>query len=112
MRLPPGGGPLVELRCIQFGGANHVGWLAPDPHHPNEVAVAVDGCIHCYDVTTGERTRTVEGAVPPGSLVRCLSWNTNKPWFIASAGDDCKVKIWDLRRPTSPVKILDGHTHW
>ena len=50
--------------------------------------------------------------MPPGCCVRAVSFNSNKPWHLASGGDDYKVKVWDLRRPTTPVKILDGHTHW
>ena len=50
--------------------------------------------------------------MPPGCCVRAVSFNSNKPWHLASGGDDHKVKLWDLRRPAAPVKILDGHTHW
>lgn len=41
-----------------------------------------------------------------------VSYNVNKPMHLATGGDDMRVKVWDLRRPDMPVKILEGHTHW
>ena len=97
----------------------YCGGVAWDPHHPSEVAVAADSSVHCWDVRSGDRLRTIANAVPSGLCVRSISFNPNKPWHVATAGDDFRVKIWDLRRlggPVSansaPVKVLDGHTHW
>jgi WD40 repeat protein len=122
-------GPAVALPDVTFSGG-----LAWDPHRPGEVAVAADSSVHVWDVRTpgGDRLRSLVHAVPPGLCVRALSWNPNKPWHLATAGDDFRVKVWDMRRlggsgtggsgggaaaasvPASvtPVKVLDGHTHW
>jgi WD40 repeat protein len=89
-----------------------IGGVSWDALHPNEVAIACDSSIHVWDTRSKERTKTIEHAVPAGCCVRAVSYNTNKPWHLASGGDDYKVKLWDLRRPTAPIKILDGHTHW
>ena len=97
---------------INTGDASFIGAVAWDPHHANEVAIAADSSIRCWDVRSGERLRSVEAATPPGACVRSLSYNPNKPWHLASAGDDFRVKLWDLRRLGKPLKILDGHTHW
>ncbi len=41
-----------------------------------------------------------------------MDFNPNKPLSIISAGDDRKIKFWDLRNLTMPVKVLEGHSHW
>ena len=76
------------------------------------MAIAADSSILCWDLRTGERPRGIPHAVPAGSCVRALTYNPNKPWHLASGGDDFRVKVWDVRKPATPVKILDGHTHW
>ncbi|KAK2489970.1 hypothetical protein MC885_006069 [Smutsia gigantea] len=47
-----------------------------------------------------------------GQLVRDLDVNPNKQYYLASCGDDCKVKFWDTRNATEPVKTLEEHSHW
>ncbi|RLW12303.1 hypothetical protein DV515_00000740 [Chloebia gouldiae] len=47
-----------------------------------------------------------------GQLVRDLDFNPNKQYYLASCGDDCKVKFWDTRNVTEPVKTLEEHSHW
>jgi WD40 repeat protein len=104
-----------ELGCARLDrDASFCGGVAWDPHHPSEVAVAADGEVVVWDVKSGDRARAVGEAVEgsSGGVVRALSYNTNKPWMLATAGDDYRVKLWDLRKCAAPVKILDGHTHW
>jgi hypothetical protein len=118
---------LVNSATLPTPDVSFVGGAAADPHHPSEVAVAADSSVFCWDLRSGEKLRAITAAVPQGGLVRALSYNPNKPWHLATAGDDGRVKVWDLRRlgggggggraggggnaPT-PVKVLDGHTHW
>lgn len=47
-----------------------------------------------------------------GQLVRDLDFNPNKQYYLASCGDDCRVKFWDTRNVTEPVKTLEEHSHW
>lgn len=44
--------------------------------------------------------------------VRDLDYNPNKPFCLATCGEDRLIKFWDLRRPNAPVKIIVGHDHW
>jgi hypothetical protein len=108
------GGRLAESSCARFESeASFVGGVAWDPHHPAEVAVATDGEVNVWDVRSSERARSIAEAVSvTAGCVRGLSYNPNKPWHLASCGDDNRVKIWDLRRCAAPVKILDGHSSW
>lgn len=47
-----------------------------------------------------------------GQLVRDLDFNPNKQYYLATCGDDCKVKFWDTRNVTEPVRTLEEHSHW
>lgn len=47
-----------------------------------------------------------------GQLVRDLDFNPNKQYYLVSCGDDCKVKFWDTRNVTEPVRTLEEHSHW
>lgn len=44
--------------------------------------------------------------------MRDVDFNPNKQYYLASCGDDCKVKFWDTRSPTEPVRTLEEHSHW
>ncbi len=108
------GGGVGESGAARFDSeASFIGGLAWDPHHASEVSVAMGGTVMGWDLKSGERTRAIEHAVAAGGgVVRSLSYNPNRPWYLASAGDDFRVKIWDLRRAAAPLKVLDGHSHW
>ena len=112
-------GPSVGVSSFRGVSASNVGAVAWDPHHANEVAAAVDGSVLCFDLRSRERSHAVEravfgnGAAGAGLCVRALSYNPNKPWFIATGGDDFRVRCWDLRKASGgPVKTLEGHSHW
>ena len=45
-------------------------------------------------------------------LVRSVDFNPNKPCMLISAGNDQKVKFWDTRELSRPVRVLAGHSHW
>jgi WD40 repeat protein len=56
------------------------------------------------------QTFQMEGA--HGQLVRDLDFNPNRQYYLASCGDDCRVKFWDTRNCSEPLKILSDHSHW
>jgi WD40 repeat protein len=105
-------GPLAGAGAGVGDEAGFIGGVAWDPHHQGEVAVAVDNAVAIWDLRAGERTRSIDAAVPAGGCVRSLSYNPNRPWYLATGGDDYRVKCWDLRKTAAPVKVLEGHTHW
>ena len=67
--------------------------------------VAVNHCDVAF-----RQTYCIENA--HGQLVRDLDYNPNKQYYLASCGDDCKAKFWDVRNTTQPVKVLADHSHW
>jgi EARP and GARP complex-interacting protein 1 len=101
--------PKATIPLIDVGFLGGVNW---DPHHPSEIAIACDSMVLIIDIKSATVVRTITNVVPQGCVIRSISYNPNKPWFIATGGDDYLCKIWDIRRPHLPVKILAGHTHW
>lgn len=44
--------------------------------------------------------------------VRSIDFNPNSQYYLASGGDDCQAKFWDLRQTSKPSVQLSTHTHW
>uniref|UniRef100_A0A8C5YEH2 EARP and GARP complex-interacting protein 1 n=1 Tax=Microcebus murinus TaxID=30608 RepID=A0A8C5YEH2_MICMU len=81
------------------------------PHHNcTQVATASDTTLRGWDTRSMSQVYCIENA--HGQLVRDLDFNPNKQYYLASCGDDCKVKFWDTRNVTEPVKTLEEHSHW
>ncbi|CAM9619831.1 EARP and GARP complex-interacting protein 1 [Lampetra fluviatilis] len=81
------------------------------PHHNcTQVATANDTVIRGWDIRSMRQAYCIENA--HGQLVRDMDFNPNKQYYLASCGDDCKVKFWDTRNPTEPVRSLEEHSHW
>ncbi|MBN3281128.1 EIPR1 protein, partial [Polyodon spathula] len=81
------------------------------PHHNcTQVVTANDTAIRGWDIRSMRQIYCIENA--HGQLVRDLDFNPNKQYYLASCGDDCKVKFWDVRNINEPVKSLEEHSHW
>uniref|UniRef100_A0AAY4CYP2 EIPR1-like beta-propeller domain-containing protein n=1 Tax=Denticeps clupeoides TaxID=299321 RepID=A0AAY4CYP2_9TELE len=81
------------------------------PHHNcTQLATANDTVIRGWDLRSMSQIYCIENA--HGQLVRDLDFNPNKQYYLASCGDDCKVKFWDVRNVNEPVKSLEEHSHW
>ncbi|KAI4898441.1 hypothetical protein NFI96_000497 [Prochilodus magdalenae] len=80
------------------------------PHHNcTQLATANDTAIRGWDLRSMSQIYCIENA--HGQLVRDLDFNPNKQYYLASCGDDCKVKFWDVRHTNEPVKTLEEHSH-
>ncbi|KAI8969991.1 WD40-repeat-containing domain protein [Mycotypha africana] len=80
-----------------------------NPHQPELIAVA-DNTFAGWDLRSGSNTFTRRKAHE--STMRAIDYNPNKPYHMATGGDDAFVKIWDTRQLKDPVMTLEGHTHW
>ncbi|KAH9515288.1 EARP-interacting protein [Bulinus truncatus] len=82
-----------------------------NPHHNcNQIATANDTSIRGIDLRTMSTVYQIESA--HGQLVRDIDFNPNKQYYLASCGDDCRVKFWDTRNVSEPLKVLSEHSHW
>lgn len=91
--------------------SKHLTCGAWDPHHNcASVAAALDNNIKAWDVRTMNTAYTIDNA--HNNTIRSLSFNPNKQYYLASCGDDCKTKFWDVRKGNAPLKTLQDHSHW
>ncbi|RLN56260.1 hypothetical protein BBJ29_006838 [Phytophthora kernoviae] len=102
----------LELDVSLLGGTTQrrAGALVWDPHHSSQLAFALGGSIRTWDLRTKQENVSVEEAHPSATL--SLDFNPNKPFAVASGGDDGKLKFWDLRYARKPLLTLGAHSHW
>ncbi|CAH1773380.1 unnamed protein product, partial [Owenia fusiformis] len=82
-----------------------------NPHHNStQIATANDTAIKGWDLRTMQQAYHIENA--HNQVVRDLDFNPNKQYYLATCGDDCKAKFWDIRNTSQPVKTLSDHSHW
>lgn len=84
--------------------------LVWDPHHPNELSVALDESVSTWDVRTKSIVRTIPNAHK--QCVRDVDYNPNRPYHVVTGGDDGSIRFWDLRKSSEALKTLSEHTHW
>ncbi|GJJ71362.1 EARP and GARP complex-interacting protein 1 [Entomortierella parvispora] len=107
---------------IKQGTAKRTGSIAiPDPNfkfssavmnpHAQEVVAVYGRSIQGWNLSSLKPTFTIQDS--QSALIRCLDYNPNKPFQIATGGDDGKVRIWDVRETTTgPIMTIQDHTHW
>ncbi len=83
-----------------------------DPHSDSASASAFGSNLHIIDWRSHEISAKLLNCHAPGSTIRDIDYNPNKPMSLISCGDDRKVRFWDLRKPSAPVQSLEGHSHW
>ncbi|ETP37810.1 hypothetical protein F442_14401 [Phytophthora nicotianae P10297] len=102
----------LELDVSMLGGATKKGAsaLAWDPHHASQLAFALGGSVRTWDLRAKQDSVSIEDAHLSATL--SLDFNPNKPYALASGGDDGKLKFWDLRYARKPVLAMNAHSHW
>lgn len=79
-----------------------------DPHHPASFVTVNQTDVRVWDVRAMTQTQCIARA--HNDTIRSVDYNPNKPYNIATAGDDRRCMFWDLRHAARPLKILSGHT--
>ncbi|CAI5965019.1 unnamed protein product [Closterium sp. NIES-64] len=108
-----------STRAAQFASAKqrvtgsglqrlHTG--AWDPHNADTIATTADTSIACWDLRAAIKTASIEGA--HHLQIRDIDFNPNHPHILASAGDDSRIRLWDLRSTKQAIVELPGHSHW
>ncbi|CAI5743145.1 unnamed protein product [Hyaloperonospora brassicae] len=102
----------LELDGSMLGGSTKraASALAWDPHHALQLTFALGGSVRTWDVRAKKDSVRVQDAHPSATLA--LDFNPNKPYALATGGDDGKLKFWDLRYARKPVLTLNAHSHW
>ncbi|KAG2762047.1 hypothetical protein PC129_g950 [Phytophthora cactorum] len=102
----------LELDVSMLGGTTKRGAsaLAWDPHHASQLAFALGGSVRTWDLRAKQDSVSIEDAHP--SVALSLDFNPNKPYAIASGGDDGRLKFWDLRYARKPLLAMNAHSHW
>ncbi|KAK8780144.1 hypothetical protein V5799_018508 [Amblyomma americanum] len=102
---------LTGCITVELKGNPKLTCTAWNPHQScTLVAAAVDTGIKAFDLRSMQQAWQIEGA--HGQLVRELDFNPNRQYFLASCGDDCLAKFWDVRNPSAPAVTLSDHSHW
>ncbi|KAG0252121.1 Protein tssc1 [Mortierella polycephala] len=79
--------------------------------HAQEVVAVYGRSIQGWNLSSLKPTFTIRDSQP--ALILCIDYNPNRPFQVATGGDDCKVRIWDVRDTTAgPIMVIQDHTHW
>ncbi len=82
-----------------------------DPHNRHLSAVTYGDSFHFLDAREKVHITSSKSHAHQGTI-RDIDYNPNKTWTMISAGDDRKVKFWDIRKLEKPLLHLTGHSHW
>ncbi|KAA0166214.1 hypothetical protein FNF27_05491 [Cafeteria roenbergensis] len=125
-RVTSGSDPAAEvLRSWRPPAGEAAASAAFDPTAACRVVVAAGGSIYVWDGAATEGTSPVLAAraAHDGARVLDVSCNPNRPWVVASAGEDGCVRVWDMRHCSADGSeaaegggasqlCLRGHSHW
>ncbi|XP_030055090.1 general transcription factor 3C polypeptide 2 isoform X2 [Microcaecilia unicolor] len=101
----------------ECGQCFSLSWMPSKPHH-HLAAGFYDGTVAIWDLTTKsvlQRVRQADGIVRiyPFSCflahdhaVKSVAWCKANSNFLMTAGNDRKIKFWDLRRPYEPINCM------
>lgn len=83
-----------------------------DPLHTTIFASTSDRTVRIWDFRSGGKGEAQILDRCHEDVIRDVDYNPNKPYHIVTAGDDRRLRLWDLRKPSSPLKTLGSHSHW
>ncbi|XP_029451085.1 general transcription factor 3C polypeptide 2 isoform X2 [Rhinatrema bivittatum] len=113
----------LQVGAIQADSSGECGqcfslsWMPSKPHH-HLAAGFYDGTVAIWDLTTKsllQRVRQADGIVrlypfscflAHDQAVKSIEWCKANSNFLMTAGNDRKIKFWDLRRPYEPINSM------
>ena len=83
------------------------------PHsNASILAVAVGANVIGIDMRMSETAAPVWTIPAHNNFVRDMDFNPNAQYVLATCGDDCESRFWDVRNKTAPAVSLLNHCHW
>ena len=89
--------------------------VAWDPHNQHAVSVTAGTNVKLLDwrADTSVPSGTVESFKAHRYGVTDIDYNPNKPYVLATGGQDGLIKMWDLRSAKAPLLVArGGHSHY
>ncbi|KAI9340299.1 WD40-repeat-containing domain protein [Obelidium mucronatum] len=83
-----------------------------NPHNTDEFAVGAEATLIGLDLRAPTNKETFIIPYAHDQCIRDIDYNPNKPYHLATGGNDGKVRIWDSRNHSKPLKELNDHSHW
>jgi len=80
---------------------------------PNEIkcfCTSRGGALQVWDVRDLRVASSRQEA--HSATIRDVDFSHHSQHYLASCGDDCKAKVWDLRLFSRPLTVLSQHAHW
>ncbi|EIE27740.1 WD40 repeat-like protein [Coccomyxa subellipsoidea C-169] len=84
----------VASECAS-GGSEQLSGGAWDPHDPNRFCSTGGSSVQVWDLRSGQQSGAISSA--HGMPVRDVDFAKQQDNLIVTAGDDCKLRLWDLR---------------
>jgi WD40 repeat protein len=81
-----------------------------DPHHRAQLVTGVGRSLVAWDTRDGKATVSIKDAHE--GPIQTVDFNPNKPYHVVSGGQDCKIRLWDLRKADEALMTLGNHSHW
>eukprot|EP01127_Copromyxa_protea_P023044 TRINITY_DN852_c0_g1_i1.p1 TRINITY_DN852_c0_g1~~TRINITY_DN852_c0_g1_i1.p1 ORF type:complete len:357 (+),score=43.06 TRINITY_DN852_c0_g1_i1:1439-2509(+) len=101
----------TELIDVGGDGLDKVWSGSWNPFLEDQIVTTCGDTIAAWDIRD-VKTPTFKIPKAHTHVVRDVDINPNNCYYFVTGGDDGKIKFWDLRKPTDPVKTFYKHAHW
>ncbi|KAI9320494.1 WD40-repeat-containing domain protein [Dichotomocladium elegans] len=101
---------LLSIKVIKDQEGDWLQNAAWNPHNRESIVTAAGDTMAGWDLRSGQNEFIRSGAHK--GTIRAVDYNANKPYCVATGGDDAQVRIWDVRHLDEPLMVVEGHTHW
>lgn len=76
------------------------------------LGIAMGNNVYAKDIRTKSGSSFAWYLNAHSQQVRDLDFNPNAQFYLATCGDDCEYKFWDIRKTETPAITMQNHSHW